>query len=817
MKYRLLGSRFTMNRRSFLARLAAVSTVFAAPRQMWGGLRKQHLDPAVEQAGKILNWRPKTGPLMTRWSSLVIPEMPHPLYPRPQMVRRQWLNLNGVWEYQPAAAADEAPPFGKPLTGAILVPYPVESALSGVMEHHDRLWYRRSLTIPAAWRGKQIMLHFGAVDYESEVFVNGQHVGLHHGGYDPFSYDITSFLKGGAHDELIVRVYDPTQMGGQPRGKQTTTPRGITYTPTTGIWQTVWLEPVNASHIDGLTIVPDIDRGVLNLTINSAAAQGNGTVAVVVKAGESVVAKISGAPDKMIAVPILNARLWSPDDPHLYTLDVTLKQGGRTVDTVGSYFGMRKSHVGDMGGQKKLLLNNKFVFQLGPLDQGFWPDGIYTAPTDDALKNDIVQMKAMGFNMVRKHIKVEPARWYYWADTLGLLVWQDMPSADSYPGRQFVPPPVDQPEFADELKRMVETHKNSPCIVVWTIFNEGQGQFDTGRLVDLVRGLDGSRPINEASGGEIKGFGDINDIHSYPEPAVRLPNGKQALTCGEYGGIGYLIPDHSWQRAGTGYVDVDTPADLLYLYAEFMDWVRGLRDNHNLSAVVYTELTDVMTEVNGLMTYDRIAKVSPQQLRQVNTFQFPAPSYKAVLPTSEGGGQRWSYVTVKPAGDWSNQDYDDSQWQQGNGAFGNQGDHIGTKWSTPDIWLRRRFNPGALTPEQLQNLVLTELHEGNMDVTINGVAMQPQHGNNRAFEKRYEHRPLSHAMRQAVRSNADNVIAVHCHANKDEQYFDAGLSIRIPSESFVQPGATARLKLPAALASHAAGGADSASIALSGE
>ena len=785
------------SRRSFVGQLTAFSALLTRPHLLWAAVQSHFPSSMLEQAGKAFAWSMKQGPLMTRWSSLVDPKMPHPLYPRPQFVRTDWLNLNGIWEYQPGTSADEAPPIGKSLASAILVPYPVESALSGVMEHHDRLWYRRHLAIPTAWHGKQILLHFGAVDYESEVFVNGQRVGLHTGGYDPFTYDITPYLKGGDHDELIVRVYDPTEAGGQPRGKQNTKPRGITYTPTTGIWQTVWLEPMNPSHIDALTMIPDVDRAVLKLAVNAVKVEGSDSVDIIIRAGRSAVSKLSATPGKEIAIPVPNLRLWSVDDPFLYTLDLTLKQGGRVVDTVSSYFGMRKIHVGDVDGQKKILLNNKFVFQLGPLDQGFWPDGIYTAPTDDAIKDEIVQMKAMGFNMVRKHIKVEPARWYYWADILGLLVWQEMPSCNSYPGRQFVPPPVDKQAFENDLKRMVETHRNSPSIILWTIFNESQGQFDTERMVNLVRRLDPSRLINEASGGEIMGFGDINDIHSYPEPAVRPPNGWQALVCGEYGGIGYLIPEHSWQRDGHGYVAVDTPQDLRYLYAEFINWVRKMRDHNNLSAAVYTELTDVMTEVNGLLTYDRRAKVATETLQQVNTFQFPTPDYKTVVPNSEMSGQTWKYILTKPEGSWSGKDYDDSHWSEGPAGFANGGEHAGTKWTAPDLWLRRRFNPGTLTPEQIQNLVLTEYHQGRVEIYINDVQTSPQQGNNRSSEGRYEHRPLSQAVRQAILPNADNVIAVHCNAVGDRQSFDAGLSVRIPTEHGRPVAASVRTRLSA--------------------
>jgi hypothetical protein len=552
-------------RRRFLGQMTSVSALLSRPGAMWDAVRAElsrapNGEMAAGAQGMAAHgWSPKVGPLMTRWSSQVDARMPHPEYPRPQMVRKDWLNLNGIWEYQPGTGADETPPFSQTLAGAILVPYPVESALSGVMEHHDRLWYRRMLKIPAGWRGRQILLHFGAVDWESEVFVNGRSAGVHLGGYDPFTYDITSMLSG-KDDELVVRVFDPTQNGGQPRGKQNTDPRGITYTPTTGIWQTVWLEPVNLAYIEDVTMIPDIDAGQLKLRVNSSKAQSGAMVDVVVKAGDAVVVKMSVAANVDGSVPIPRPRLWSPDTPFLYTMELVLKQGKSTLDSVGSYFGMRKLSVGDVDGQKKLLLNNQFVFEIGPLDQGFWPDGIYTAPTDDALKADIVQMKAMGFNMVRKHIKVEPARWYYWADTLGILVWQDMPSCNSYPGRAFVPPPEDKTAFERELRRMVETHRNVPSIVLWTVFNEGQGQFDTGRMVDIVRSLDPSRPINEASGGEITGAGNINDIHSYPEPAVRVPMGGRPWYAASSAALATLFPTIRGSARDMAMWSAPTPA-----------------------------------------------------------------------------------------------------------------------------------------------------------------------------------------------------------------------------------------------------------------
>ena len=569
------------SRRSFLASVTALSALCATPRRLFA---------SVGDALSVQDrWQRKKSPLMTKWSDSVDPAQPLPEYPRPQFVRKAWLNLNGIWEFQRGKDSSEAVPVGKILSSSILLPYPAESALSGVMEHYDRLWYRRSFSVPKNWGERQVLLHFGAVDYESEVFINGHSVGIHRGGYDPFSYDVSAHLLPDTENELIVRVFDPTETGGQPRGKQNTNPRGITYTPTTGIWQTVWLEPVHRSHIASFTAIPDIDEQLVSLHLDLSEAAQTAELEVVIHSASGVRQKLSAPANQPLKVPIREPQLWSPDYPRLYSLKLRLKLNGKTVDSVNSYFAMRKTSVGDVNGSKKLLLNNEFVFQLGPLDQGFWPDGIYTAPTDEALKSDIVQMKAMGFNMVRKHIKVEPARWYYWADQLGLMVWQDAPSCNSYPGRAFTPPPVDEEAFEEGLRNMVIALRNAPSIVLWTVFNEGQGQFDTERLVSVVRDLDQSRPVNEASGGEIKGSGDMDDIHSYPEPTVRPQNHRQANICGEFGGIGYLIPERSWQPNGHGYVEAATPEDLLYLYAEYIAAVRELRDASNLSAAVYTE------------------------------------------------------------------------------------------------------------------------------------------------------------------------------------------------------------------------------------
>jgi hypothetical protein len=711
----------------------------------------------------------KTAPLMTRWATLVEPTAPLPEYPRPQLVRKEWLNLNGIWEFQKASAG-EAPKFGEELAGSILVPFPVESALSGVMEHHDRLWYRRTLTIPAGWQGKRILLHFGAVDYESEAFLNGHSLGLHKGGYDAFSYDITDFLTKDSSQELIVRVFDPTDDGGQPRGKQTTRPRRIMYTPTTGIWQTVWLEPVDLAHIESLTITPDIDHGKVQLTVHASASTAGTKAHVVIKDGDRMVCEAEAEIGVTTDIAIPSPKLWSPDSPFLYDLKATL---GKSGDSVGSYFGMRKISLGKVNGMTRMMLNNEFVFQLGPLDQGFWPDGIYTPPTDDAIRCDIAKMKELGYNMVRKHIKVEPARWYYWTDKLGLLVWQDMPSANSYVNPASTPPTEDKAEFEDELKRMIEAHKSITSIVVWVVFNEGQGQFDTGRMVDIVRKLDPSRLINEASGNDVTGAGDINDIHAYPEPSVRRVVPNQAMACGEFGGIGYLVLEHSWGKRGTGYSNIETPTDLVCLYAEFIEKLKLMRDQRNLSAAVYTQLTDVEMEVNGLLTYDRLDKVAAETIRRVNRFEFKLPRYGVLMPTSEESGQTWKFTIDDPGPTWIKPSFDDAHWHEGTGIFGND-PHARTPWLGNDLWMRKHFNPGKLTTEDLDNIVTRDFHTGEADLYINGVKSFPYLRSSEG----YENRAIKQDARHAIVPEGDNVIAIHFHPKGTGRSIDVGLYLR---------------------------------------
>ena len=728
-------------------------------------------------------WAPKKASLMTRWASQVDPKMPLPEYPRPQLVRSQWQNLNGVWQYQPGNAGD-AMPSGQNLSSEILVPYPVASALSGVMEQHPRIWYRRTFTVPQNWRGQQIRLNFGAVDYEAEVFVNGQSLGVHTGGYESFSYDISPYLKNDGPQELVVRVFDPTENGGQPRGKQTTDPGGIMYTPTTGIWQTVWLEPVAKNSIVDLHMTPDVDAGAVKMLVAAPNATPGTQAVVQIKDGGRTVQTVRVRPNVEVAIPVKNAKLWSPDSPFLYDVDVALVNGNAQTDRVSSYFGMRKISVGTVGNYQRLLLNNKFTFQIGPLDQGFWPDGLYTAPTDDALKYDIQAEKELGFNMVRKHIKVEPARWYYWADKLGIMVWQDMPSENSYTGN---PQPLDKQAFEKQLISTITSHWNHPAIVMWVIFNEGQGYYDPKRLVTAAKQLDPSRPVSRNSGtdfGADLGISDIVDIHSYPSPNYPQPSATQASVCGEYGGIGYLLKGHLYRGDEYNYQTytiAPTQEALHDEYGLFTDRLRQFRDQHGLSAAVYTEITDVETEINGLLSYDRIMKVDPAKIRLANAFQYPVPTYSAIVPTSEEQSQTYRYTFAQPAPNWFSTNFNDNAWQSGPGGFGTSITpgigKLGTVWDGSDVWLRRTFTLPNLSAEQVRQVVLTDYHDEDIEVYINGILAYQRNG----YTSNYENAPINDAARRALVVGGENVFAVHCKQTQGGQYVDVGLSLKIPA------------------------------------
>ncbi len=585
---------------------------------------------APQQTGA--QWKPVGDKIKTPWAEKVSPKLPWNVYPRPQLKRAQWVNLNGQWNY-----AIKDLQSGEPASfdGKILVPYPIESSLSGVgktLTKDNILWYNRTFTIPSAWKGKNVKLNFGGVDWKAEVFVNGVSVGSHTGGFAPFSLDITSALKPGSN-KLSVKVFDPTSDGYQPVGKQRSKASGIWYTPASGIWQTVWLEPVSAKHLESMEINPDIDAGTLNVKPFVSGANSGDKVVVTAKFGKTAVATAKGESGENISLSIPNAKLWSPDQPNLYSLDIKVVSGGKTVDAVSSYAAMRKISQGkSKSGHLVMMLNNKPLFQMGPLDQGYWPDGIYTAPTYEAMVYDIDKTKEWGFNMIRKHMKVEPDLWYEYCDKAGMLVWQDMPSGQInyehnkwdmthwFASDEMTRNAESESDFRAEWKDIIDNFKNHPCIVVWTPFNEGWGQFKTADITDYTRQLDPTRLINSASGGNhFKGVGDILDLHKYPAPEMYLTDPDRVEVMGEFGGLGLPLKGHVWQDSDNwGYVQYKNEKEVTDRYVEIAD---GLLEmvKKGVAAGVYTQTTDCEIEVNGLMTYDRkVIKIEEKRVREAN-------------------------------------------------------------------------------------------------------------------------------------------------------------------------------------------------------
>jgi hypothetical protein len=578
--------------------------------------------------------QPVSDQLMSKWALDVDPENVWQIYPRPGLVREKWKNLNGLWEYAITQKDDIVP---DKYDGSILVPFPIESALSGVQKSvssEQRLWYNRTFNVPDDWQGQNILLHFEAIDWEARVWVNDVEVGEHRGGYDPFSFDITSALKSG-ENYIVVKVFDPTDDGTQPIGKQTKTPQGIYYTPSTGIWQTVWLEPVPKTFIQEVKINPEIDNkevkinALLNTPLN---AQRNIKAEVFLE--NEQITQAFFKPNQPFALKIQNPTLWSPESPQLYDLKLTLELDGEPVDIVRSYFGMRKIALAkDTDGFTKIFLNNAFVFQNGPLDQGFWPGGLYTPPSPEAMKYDLEVTKSLGFNMLRKHVKIEPRSFYHMCDKLGILVWQDMPNGDkkiSPSEPDIVRSKASAEQFEYELSEMIRHLYNHPSIVMWVPFNEGWGQYETENVVNFVKSLDPTRLVNNASGWSDRGVGDVLDLHNYPEPISPNPESERAIVLGEFGGLGLPIKDHLWNADHWGYQNLNTKEDLMLKYEQFYDQIWAFKESTGLSASVYTQITDVEGEVNGLLTYDRaILKVNAEEMRKVNSNQYlSGPRFK---------------------------------------------------------------------------------------------------------------------------------------------------------------------------------------------
>ena len=576
-------------------------------------------------------WKPAGDRIRTTWGEQLDPNQPLPEYPRPQLVRAEWQNLNGLWNYAILPLGTQPSEW----EGEILVPFAAESSLSGVGRRvgaDHELWYERTFSVSSKWSGKRVLLHFGAVDWRADVWVNGVSVGSHSGGFTPFEFDITEALKKG-DNTLRVRVWDPTNDGPQPRGKQVNRPEGIWYTPVTGIWQTVWLEAVPQQYVRSLKTTPDLDRSCFRVEADLCGAQPGDRLRVRLLDGETCVAQAEAMAGAAAELYVAEPKLWSPDTPHLYDLKVSLVRNGRTIDEVASYAAMRKFSIGrDRAGIMRLQLNNRPLFQYGPLDQGWWPDGLYTAPSDEALAFDVVKTKELGYNMIRKHIKVEPARWYWHCDRLGMIVWQDMPSGDQadgmpqwqsrnyFTGEEKHRSPLSEQYYRKEWREIIDCLYNFPSIGVWVPFNEAWGQFKTPEIAEWTKAYDPTRLVNPASGGNHYLTGDILDLHHYPAPELYLYDHNRATVLGEYGGIGLVLKDHLWEPdRNWGYVRFDSPKAVTDEYERYAEMLERLIPN-GFSAAVYTQTTDVETEVNGLMTYDRkVMKVEPERLREINS------------------------------------------------------------------------------------------------------------------------------------------------------------------------------------------------------
>ena len=593
-------------------------------------------------------WAPAGDRIKTKWAEEVSPTNAHPEYPRPQMVRSEWQSLNGLWDY---AITPKSEPRPVKFDGKILVPFAVESSLSGVgrkVTPDDALWYKTTFTVPSAWKGKRLMLNFDAVDWKTVVYVNDIQIGSHTGGYTHFSFDVTPYLKSGANS-LVLKVEDATDNDFQPRGKQVSKPSGIWYTAVSGIWQSVWMEPVAPAHVTDYNVVSSIKEKAINVTVDAEGVQEGDVIKVFLLDGGigystetanaaktatdglyAVLASGMTVPGGTVTLNVRDPKLWSPDSPYLYGLDIQILRNGKVIDRVASYTAMREVGAYRKNSNTKLMgLNGEGLFQLGPLDQGWWPDGLYTAPTDEALKFDIQKTKDFGFNMIRKHIKVEPDRWFYYCDQIGIIVWQDMPSFGVSKkwgmyyygeGEDCPATPEAKANYYKEWTEIINQVKKFQCIAVWVPFNEAWSQFDTKDVVAYTKKLDPTRLVNQSSGGNWEeGVGDILDNHHYPYPAFRMWDKNMINVLGEYGGIGLPVEGHLWQAdKNWGYVQYKNGDEVLAEYASFAEQLKQLI-KQGCSAAVYTQTTDVEIEINGLMTYDRkVIKMDEKKLRAVN-------------------------------------------------------------------------------------------------------------------------------------------------------------------------------------------------------
>ena len=748
--------------------------------------------------------------LSTPWTDQVDQRNPHPEYPRPQMERLtdtrgevSWNHLNGLWDYQITDREASEPSSWE---GQILVPFPIESQLSGVqrwVSPQQALWYHRSFASPPLRERERLLLHLGACDWETSVWVDGKLVGSHRGGYDPFTLDITESLQDKREHRLVIRVWDPTDSASQPRGKQVRRPEGIWYTAVTGIWQTVWLERVPESRIGRLKIVPDAATKSFQLSVTCEGTRLEQPQVRLRVEGlrlrdqrhdlSSGPIAIEGTPDQPLRLAIPEAKLWTPEEPWLYELSVELWDRSKRLDRIGSYVGIRSITMGrDADGKPRMLLNGTPLFQYGPLDQGWWPDGLYTAPTDEALQFDIDVTKRLGFNMARKHVKVEPSRWYAHCDRQGLLVWQDFPSGFRTGSQEAIGDGAPDPAWSDEqhqqfmteLEAMINHLHNHPSIVVWVPFNEGWGQHQTNDVLAQTKKWDPTRLIDGPSGWTDRGEGDLWDMHRYPGPDMFPVTPDRVSVLGEFGGLGLPLEGHTWlDKNNWGYRTFNDRSSLQEGYEQLVMQLPSLI-GRGLAAAVYTQTTDVEIEVNGLMTYDRRQiKYDQERLAKLHQRLYEPPPREWILfpasgpGTSDSAAQRWRYTLEKPHEGWEKAEFHDESWSEGPAGFGSldpPGSRVRTTWSTPDIWLRKKMR---LEPQKRQGtLALWIHHDEDTEVYVNGTKIVELKG----YTVAYKLVPLTPAQETAFREG-DNQIALHCHQTGGGQYVDMGIVELIPT------------------------------------
>ncbi|MGS2737948.1 glycoside hydrolase family 2 protein [Sinomicrobium sp. M5D2P17] len=722
----------------------------------------------------------------TRWTERASSENTWNEYPRPQMKRENWQNLNGLWEYAivPVSAGQPEGYLGK-----IRVPYAVESELSGVKKlvgEENNLWYRTTFKVPTHSDDERIQLNFGAVDWEATLYINGKEVGSHKGGFTPFSFDITPFIKIGGLQELVLKVWDPTDSGTQPRGKQVANPHGIWYTPVTGIWQTVWLEKTSKDYIRLIKNTPSIDNSTLESEIHFGTISRDLQLKVTAKNGnKEVTSRIieieKGDKSAVVSLGIPDQVLWSPNNPYLYDLEVELLDNGRSVDKVSSYFGMRKISLGkDGNGFTRILLNNEPLFQFGLLDQGWWPDGLYTAPSREAMMYDVEMTRKWGFNMIRKHVKVEPAIYYYECDKMGMLVWQDMPNGNHLKKLRIQAWEDDAKrseassgQFESELKEMMDQLHSFPSIVVWVPFNEGWGQYDTQRVTKWTEEYDPSRLIDSPSGWADRQVGDMLDIHLYPGPGLEYPEENRASVLGEYAGIGWAVPDHIWwDKKNWGYLTYENQSEFKTRFREMMDDLISLK-SFGLSAAVYTQTTDVEGEVNGLMTYDReVIKIDPRETSEMMKPVYEKVGrYKTIVADSEHSPNTWK-LSNNPGKKWPLK-MEKGKWENMAGPFSSYDNYFlpdGSTWGErKDLNILKEFDL-EVVPE---NFILRYyLDKSSMNVFINGkkVTSEKDEGGRK---RHYRNKVIPNASKYL--RTGKNVLAVKIKADKEDHSFDMGL------------------------------------------